>query len=79
MDICLSLKLCAGQQQLSCTYGVLCTVNTSVHSRFAMLDFMQDPPSFGSEELFSVPTSDLCKSLTNAPSVSASQAMRCLH
>ncbi len=40
---------------------------------------MQDAPSFGSEKLLSVPTSDLCKRLTNAASVSASQAMRCLH
>ncbi len=40
---------------------------------------MQDPHSFGSEKLLSVPTSDLCKRLTNAASVSASQAMRCLH
>ena len=42
---------------------------------------MQDPPSFGSEKLLSVPTSVLCKPLviTNAASVSASQAMRCLH
>ena len=57
-DICLSLKLCAGQQSVSCTNGVLCTVKTSVHSRVVMLNFMQDLPSFGSEALFSVPTTE---------------------
>ena len=40
---------------------------------------MQDPSSFGSEELFSALTSDLCNSLTDASSMSASQAMRSLH
>ena len=39
---------------------------------------MQHPATFVSEKLFSVPTSDLCKRLTKAASVSASQAMRCL-
>ena len=37
----------------------------SVHSSFMMLGFMQNASSFGSEELFSAPTSDLYSGLTN--------------
>ena len=40
----------------------------SVYSRFAMLGFMQNASS---EELFSVLTFVLCKSLSSAPSMSA--------
>ncbi len=58
---------------------IWCPVHSKHVSAQQICDAGLHPPSFGSEELFSVPTSDLCKSLTNAPSVSASQAMRCLH
>lgn len=33
--------------------------DTSVQSKFAMLDLTRDPPGFPNDELFSVPTSDL--------------------